>query len=169
MNSTKKLTLASMLLAIGIILPQAFHSIPNAGIIFLPMHIPVLICGYICGPLFGILVGIITPVISNIIFGMPVTLMLGQMCIELGMYGLSSGILNNILKIKNEIVKNYIVLIVSMIIGRVVYGICNALILKAGNYSLEIWLTSAFISALPGIIIQIVFIPVLVKNIKKIL
>ena len=169
MNNTKKLTLASMLLAIGIILPQAFHSIPNAGIIFLPMHIPVLICGYICGPFFGILVGIITPIISNIIFGMPVTSMLGQMCIELGMYGLSSGILNNILKIKNEIVKNYIVLIVSMIIGRVVYGICNALILKAGNYSLEIWLTSAFISALPGIIIQIVFIPVLVNNIKKIL
>ena len=77
-----------MCLALGVILPQAFHMIPNAGNIFLPMHIPVLICGFICGPFYGLTVGIITPCLSHIIFSMPPAMMLGQMIVELGVYGL---------------------------------------------------------------------------------
>ena len=83
MNKTKKLTFAAMCLALGVILPQAFHMIPNAGNIFLPMHIPVLICGFICGPFYGLAVGIITPCLSHIIFSMPPAMMLGQMIVEL--------------------------------------------------------------------------------------
>ena len=46
---TKRLTLAALFTALGILLPLAFHltGIPAAGQIFLPMHIPVLLCGLI--------------------------------------------------------------------------------------------------------------------------
>ena len=169
MNKTKNFTLTAMCLALGVILPQAFHMIPNAGNIFLPMHIPVLICGFICGPFYGLTVGIITPYLSHIIFSMPPAMMLGQMIVELGVYGLCTGLLNQIITINNELLKYYLVLIISMVVGRITYGICNALLFKAGNYSLSIWLSAAFIKGLPGIIIQLVLIPTIVKTIKKLL
>ena len=168
-NKTKQLTLAAMCLTLGIILPQAFHMIPNAGTILLPMHIPVLICGFICGPFYGLIIGILTPFLSHVIFAMPPTIMLGQMLVELGTYGFLTGILNKTIKIKNELEKNYVVLILSMFIGRIMYGLANSLIFKTGNYALNIWLSSAFIIALPGIIIQLLLVPTLVKTIKKLL
>ena len=167
MNNTKKLTLAGMCLALGVIVPQAFHAIPNAGTIFLPMHIPVLVCGFICGPLFGLINGILTPILSNIIFSMPAATMLGQMTIELGTYGLMCGLLNELININNTYVKNYVVLISSMIIGRIIYGLANALIFKAGAYSLNIWLSFAFITAIPGIVIQLILVPILVSTITR--
>ena len=48
-STTKKLVSCALCIAIGVLLPMAFHVIPNAGSIFLPMHIPVLICGLFCG------------------------------------------------------------------------------------------------------------------------
>ena len=47
MNSiTKKIVSCALCIALGVLLPMAFHVIPNAGSIFLPMHIPVLIWDY---------------------------------------------------------------------------------------------------------------------------
>ena len=100
---------------------------------------------------------------------MPPAMMLGQMIVELGVYGLCTGLLNQIITINNELLKYYLVLIISMVVGRITYGICNALLFKAGNYSLSIWLSAAFIKGLPGIIIQLVLIPTIVKTIKKLL
>ena len=47
-NSIKNMTMAAVCVALCVVLPIAFHSIPDAGSVFLPMHIPVLICGMIC-------------------------------------------------------------------------------------------------------------------------
>lgn len=169
MNKTKQLAISSMCLALGIILPQAFHMIPNAGNIFLPMHIPVLICGFIVNPEYSLIIGILTPVLSNFIFSMPATPMLGQMIVELGTYGLMIGILNKVISIKNEYIKTYICLILSMLIGRVVYGLCNYFVFKSNAYSLQIWITTAFVTSLPGIIIQLLIVPLLSVNAKKII
>ena len=78
MQNNKRLTLASMFLALGILFPQIFHGIPNAGNIFLPMHIPIILCGFICGPLYGLLVDLITPLNINLLFAIPANNMLGQ-------------------------------------------------------------------------------------------
>ena len=165
----KRLTIASMCLALGIIMPQAFHLIPNAGNIFLPMHIPVLISGFLCGPFYGLLVGLLTPIISHVVFQMPPVIMLGQMIVELGVYGLLTGILNKVINIKSIILKNYVVLIISMLIGRIVYGVMNALVFRANDYSFKIWLTMAFVTSLPGIIIQLLLVPIVVKSSQKLL
>ena len=47
MTATKRLVLTAVNIALGLVLPMAFHSIPNCGNIMLPMHIPVLLCGMV--------------------------------------------------------------------------------------------------------------------------
>ena len=50
---TNNLIIAAMCAALCVLLPMAFHAIPNAGSIFLPMHIPILLCGSLCGSLIS--------------------------------------------------------------------------------------------------------------------
>ena len=167
MNNTRKLVLTALFIAIGVILPQAFHAVPNAGSIFLPMHIPVLIAGFAVGPLYGTLCGVLTPILSHLIFGMPPAPMLPQMICELASYGFLTGLLNRIVRNDNALIKNYIVLIGAMLGGRLVYGLLNALVFRAGSYSLQAWISAALVTALPGIAIQLVLIPILVDRLKK--
>lgn len=167
MNSTRKIVLSAMFIAIGVVLPQAFHMIPNAGSVILPMHIPVLVAGFAVGPVLGAVCGFLTPLLSHLIFSMPPAPVLPSMLCELSVYGFMTGLLNQILTMKKGIVKNYVVLILSMLCGRVTYGILNALIFRAGNYSLNAWLAAAFVTALPGIVIQLLLIPILVDRLQK--
>ena len=166
-KNTRNMVLSAMFIALGVTLPQAFHAVPNAGSVFLPMHIPVLICGYIVGPVYGLIVGLLTPLLSSLLFGMPPAAMLPSMLFELGVYGLTSGLFTRIIKIPNKVVKVYVVLILSMLCGRVTYGVLNALIFRAGNYSLQAWLSAAFITALPGIIIQLIVVPAIILALDK--
>lgn len=168
-NKIKQLTFAAMCLSMGIILPQALHTIPNAGNVFLPMHMQTMLCGFICGPIYGMLIGIFSPIISHLIFSMPSVITLGQMVFELGTYGLTIGVLNRKIRITNSKLKQYLVLLSSMLLGRITYGILNALIFRFSEYSLSIWLTTAFVTGLPGIILQLIIVPLLIDSTKKIL
>ena len=164
---TKQLVLTAMFIALGVVLPQAFHAIPNAGSVFLPMHIPVLMSGFVVGPLFRLICGVATPLLSHLIFGMPPAPVLPGMLCELAVYGLMTGLLSRLIKIKNVTAKTYIVLILAMLAGRLTYGVLNALVFKAGSYSMQAWTSAAFITALPGIVIQLILIPVLIVRLKK--
>lgn len=82
LTPVKKLTFTAVCAALCLVLPMAFHSIPNAGTVFLPMHIPVLLCGLICGWPFGLICGIIGPFISSVITSMPPAAMLPSMMVE---------------------------------------------------------------------------------------
>ena len=94
MKNTRNLILTAMFIAIGVVLPQAFHMIPNAGSVVLPMHIPVLIAGFAVGPLLGAICGFFTPLLSHLIFGMPPAMVLPSMLCELTVYGLMTGLLD---------------------------------------------------------------------------
>ena len=167
MFSIKKMVFTASLIAIGIVLPIALHSIPNAGSVLLPMHIPVLLCGIICGFPYGLACGVLTPLLSSLLTGMPPAAILPSMLCELAVYGAVSSLFMRFVRIKNTHVKVLISLIGAMLAGRVVYGILNALVFRAGNYSMQIWMTSAFVTALPGVVIQIILIPVLVFAFQK--
>lgn len=71
LKQTKKLTLAAMFFAIGLILPLFIAQIPTIGQMLLPMHIPVLLCGLIVGWEYGLAVGFFLPLVRSIFFGMP--------------------------------------------------------------------------------------------------
>jgi hypothetical protein len=61
----------------------------------------------------------------------------------------------------------YISLIIAMMSGRVISGIVKALIFSAGHYSIAMWVTGYFVTSLPGMIIQLILIPILVLALEK--
>ncbi len=167
MGNTRRLVFAGLFVAIGVTLPLAFHTIPNAGSVFLPMHIPVLLCGLICGPVYGMLCGLLAPLISSAVTGMPPAAMLPQMLCELAVYGLVSGLLVRAVRTPYRSVNLYLSLVGAMLAGRLTYGALNALVFRAGAYTMELWLTAAFLTALPGIAAQLLFIPAIVLALEK--
>lgn len=166
-GQVKKLTISALFLAMGLVLPMAFHPFgPNAGAMFLPMHIPVLLCGFLCGPLYGALVGIITPLLSSALTGMPMLMPVGiAMMFELMTYGIMSGLL-----LKRFHLNIYSSLLLSMLSGRAVSGVVNLVLLSFTGkaYTLAIFLSAAFVSALPGIVLQLAIIPLLVNAVQKV-
>ena len=166
MRSIKKLTLTSVCVALCVVLPIAFHSIPNAGTIFLPMHIPVLICGMICGWPYGLVCGLMGPLLSSAITGMPPVAMLPAMMVECGSYGAVSGLVLKVIRTGKTYGDLYIALVVAMIAGRVISGIAKALIFSPG-LAMSAWVASSFVTALPGIVIQLVFLPGVVAMLMK--
>lgn len=166
-NIVKKIIITAMCIAIGVALPMVFHFIPNAGSIFLPMHISILICGLVCGWKYGLICGILTPCLSSILTGMPPMTYLPGMVCELAVYGTVTALIINKVKTKSRFLNLYIALIVAMVSGRIVMGILNALIFQGGSYAFNIWIAASFVTALPGIIIQIAFIPTIVIALEK--
>ena len=163
MNSiTRKLVSCALCIALGVLLPMAFHVIPNAGSIFLPMHIPVLVCGLFCGWPYGL-----TPFISSVTTGMPPAMILPQMMVELAVYGLVTGLCASYIPVKNEMTKLYMSLIIAMLAGRIVNGLVNTCILSTQGYTLSVFMSASFITCLPGIVIQLIVIPVLVRILNK--
>lgn len=162
-TTTINMILSALFIALGIVLPMAFHSLGMAGTIFLPMHIPVLLCGFICGWRYGVLAGIITPLLSSIFTGMPPLYPVGvSMCIELATYGGIAGFLSS----KTSTIVS---LIGAMLVGRVAAALANIVLLSlAGNsFVLQAFLTSTFVTALPGILIQLILIPAIMLGLKK--
>ena len=166
-HRTKKLVLAALLLALSVILPTATHSIPNAGSVLLPMHIPVLLCGLACGWGYGLACGLLAPSLSSLLTGMPPAAVLPAMVCELAAYGLLSGLSARFIHTGRRTADLYLQLITAMLLGRAVYGAMNALVFRAGAYSMEVFLTAAFVTALPGILIQLLLLPPLVLTLER--
>jgi len=167
MTKTKSLTISAMFVALCVILPLAFHSVANAGAIFLPMHIPVLLCGMTCGWPYGLACGILGPLLSSLFTSMPPMAILPGMLCELAAYGLVTGFLSRKINTGMKIFDIYLPLVCAMLTGRAFAGIMNALIFRAGSYSLNIWLTASFVTSMPGIIIQLALIPAFVYILRR--
>ena len=177
MSNQRKLVVTAMLIALCVVLPLAFHQVPRAGSILLPMHIPVLLAGLVCGWKFGLITGITGPLLSTMITGMPPTMAIASlMSIELGVYGLVAGILTHFVRTKSASLDLYICLIGSMLVGRVVAGIAQIVFffnpayvdgVWTSNYTWALWTTSYFITSLPGIVIQLAFIPSVVMALER--
>ncbi|MBO5852326.1 MAG: ECF transporter S component [Clostridia bacterium] len=163
---TKKLVLAAICLALCIVLPLLFHAVPNGGSIFLPIHIPVLLCGLLCGTVYGALCGVMGPLLSSLITGMPPLSMAPAMMVECAVYGLVCGLLMHFVKTKKPLLNLYISLVCAMLVGRVVAGLAKALIFTPG-ISPFAWVTTSIVTGIPGIIIQLILIPLLIIGLKR--
>ncbi len=167
---TEKLTSASLLLAVGIILPfVASHGLGIPGTVLLPMHIPVFLAGLLLGPAFGAGIGLILPPLNTILTGMPAFFpMMPIMTAELFTYGAVSGILFYKTPLGRKRYGIYISMIAAMAAGRISYGITFELLMLAGEHK-ALSVSAALITGIPGIIIQLLFIPAVtftVGNIK---
>lgn len=160
MSHVKKLVFTAVCAALCLVLPMAFHSIPNAGSIFLPMHIPVLLCGLICGWPFGLVCGLLGPFISSFT-GMPPAAMLPSMMVECGTYGLVSGLMMKYVRTRHPLADLYISMGTAMVLGRVVSGFAKALVFTPGTAPFA-WVTTSLLTGIPGIVIQLVVMPAVV-------
>lgn len=164
----QNLAVAAMLMAVGIILPFFTGQIPQIGNMLLPMHLPVLVCGLICGWQYGGIVGFMLPLLRYVLFGMPPMPNGIAMAFELAAYGAISGFLYNRSKWQC-IVSLYRSLIIAMIGGRIIWGIVRVVMLgMMGNaFTWQMFMAGAFLNAIPGIILQLVFIPALMVALNK--
>lgn len=165
---TRKLVITALGLALALTLPLLTGQIPTLGNMLLPMHIPVLLIGFICGWPYGLLLGLIAAPLRSLIFGMPPMYPAAlAMAFEMATYGALSGLLYRLLP--KKIINIYVTLVISMIFGRVVWALASyILFLIAGNsFTWQIFIAGAVINAIPGIILQIVLIPLLVIAFKK--
>ncbi|MBQ4088109.1 MAG: DUF1893 domain-containing protein [Clostridia bacterium] len=165
---SKKITLAGFFLALGIILPLVTaHGFGMSGNILLPMHIPVLLCGFFCGHVMGFLCGLLLPILNSILTGMPSLFPMALiMTCELSVYGLTSGLFYRMSRCNQSYASLYIVLLSSMILGRVAYGIACCILLLSGTQLGSISVVGAVATGLPGIVIQLILIPTLVRRIR---
>ena len=163
MSQVKRVVIAAVCAALGIVLPMLFHAIPGAGNVWLPMHVPVMISGLVAGPASGAATGLLAPVLSSLLTGMPAAPILPSMTCELVVYGVVSGALSRLVRTGRLAVDFYVSLAGAMLAGRVVGGVLQALIFSSGAYSLAAWGAGYFVTGLPGIVLQlVVVVPVVV-------
>lgn len=162
--SAKKMTYSALFLAFGLVLPQIFHLFGGTGPVFLPMHVPVLLGGFFLGGPSGALIGLITPVLSSLITGMPQLPILYFMMAELSAYGFLAGYLNN-----NRKLNIYVALIGAMVGGRMALALTVTLLQSflGLKVSPAVYLSAAVLNGIPGIALQILFIPILVKLLNR--
>ena len=167
-NSTRTLTLAALMLALAYVLPFFTGQIPQIGAMLCPMHLPVLLCGFVCGWPWGLAVGFTAPLLRSLILGMP-PLFPTALCMafELAAYGAAAGLLYRKLPRKKSSI--YASLLISMAAGRLVWGVVRWLCvgLGADAFGMAAFWAGAVTNAIPGIVLQIVLIPLLVMVLEK--
>lgn len=167
---TKKITLSALFMALGLVLPFLTGQLKALGNAFLPMHLPVLLCGLIVGPWHGLVVGLILPILRHFTFGMPPLYPTAiSMAFELATYGFVVGFVYKNSKWKC-IIALYESLIIAMIAGRIVWGIVQMILLGVNGqaFTLQMFIAGAFLNAIPGIVFQLIFIPALMLSLHKI-
>ena len=168
-KSLLNIVLSAMFLAIALMLPFLTGQIKEFGSMLLPMHIPVMLCGLVCGWQYGLTIGAIAPLLRSALFGMPVMFPSAiAMAFELATYGVVIGILFQ--KARWKCIKSLLrCLIISMVAGRVVWGIVQCILLGLGEngFTISMFVTSAIVKAIPGIILQLLLIPTVMLMLGK--
>ena len=166
-SNIKRMTLTALCIALCVVVPMAFHVIPNAGAVMLPMHLPVLLAGYLCGPWWGMAVGAVAPLLRHVWLGMPPLVTALGMTFELGTYGLVVGLTYRILP--KSLAGIYTSLLCAMVAGRAVWGCAMMVIMGvSGNpFTWSAFLAGALLNAIPGIAVQLVLIPLLVISLRR--
>ena len=163
---------AAIVLAIvaAVAVPQFFHWLgivsgagKAPGVAFSPMHLPVILVGFLAGPYAGALSGLLGPVAAHYMSGMPNAVQLPFMMVELMGYGLSAGLLRYI---RLPLVAKTLV---ALIAGRVFRMIaCIIAFYLLGNEKMlpfSIW--TSIPRVLPGIVLQLVLIPLIVFRVEN--
>lgn len=158
-----KMILAALFLALSFVMPFLTGQIPEIGAMLCPLHIPVLLCGFICGWPWGLAVGFIAPLLRSVTLTMPPLFPTAVcMAFELATYGAVAGLMHRLPPRKKASI--YGSLVVAMLVGRLVWGAAMMVCLgiNGGAFTFTAFVSGAFTNAIPGIVVQLVLIPILV-------
>lgn len=162
----RRVTAGGLSVAMAVLLPMVFHAV-GLGKVFLPMHIPVLVAGFTGGPYVGMVVGVVSPLFSAVLTGMPSLMppVAQMMMVELGIYGLLTGILSRIASLGV-----YVPLLTAVVAGRAAYGLLGCWVFPLlGMTRIPMWapLVAAFGESSPGIVMQVMVVPPLITLFRK--
>ena len=163
----RKLTYSAFFTALALVLPFLTGQIPEIGSMLCPMHIPVLLCGFVCGWPWALAVGFVSPLLRSAVFGMPPLPAAIAMAFEMAVYGAVSGALHCVLPKKKWSI--YVSLLCAMILGRLAWGGVQMVIcgLQHTEFTSAAFLAGAVTGSIPGIVVQIVLIPLIVMALER--
>ncbi len=165
----KKLTLTAMFLSLGIVLPMFFGQVPQIGSMLLPMHIPVFLCAFICGWKYSAPMSFILPLLRSVLFSRPNMYPEAiSIAFELAVYALVAGLIFEAFP-KKDLKAVYVSLISAMVLGRVVRILVQMALLglKAKVFTFGAVFSSVVITGIPGIILQLIAIPLVLFTFKR--
>ncbi|MCE5342623.1 MAG: ECF transporter S component [Eubacteriales bacterium] len=172
-NDVYRLSLSALFLALALVLPFLTGQIPQLGSALLPMHLPVLLCGFVCGWPWGLAVGLIAPLLRTMLFGMPPLMPTAvAMAFELAAYGCFSGLLYERLS-KTSLkgtARVFVALAAAMLLGRAVWGVASFVLYTlflTKTFTVALFVAGAFINAWPGILAQLVLVPLIVLALER--
>lgn len=155
-----KATVSVLLVVMAVALPQIAHAIggAQAGSLWMPMYMPALLAGLLLGWQWGLGVGILSPVVSygftTLALGaaMPNLTRLPYMILEIGAYGLVSGLFSK--QVQKSPLLSFPVVLGAQVSGRVIYLIYN---LIAGRDFASLW--SSIQASMIGLYAQAILVP----------
>ena len=166
----RKIVYSAVCIALALVLPLFLGQVQVFMQGISPMHIPALLCGFLCGPVYGLAVGLISPILRSLIFSMPRMYPTAiAMAFELGTYGLVTGLLDKALRKMNFWPRTYIALICAMILGRIVGGAVQAILLgfKGEAYGFQMFVSAYFVGTSVGMVIHLIVIPLILLALDK--
>lgn len=167
-SPARNVVLAALFLALAFVLPMITGHIPQIGAMLCPMHFPVLLAGFVLGGPWGLAVGFVAPLVRSVLFGMPPMFPTAiSMAFELATYGFVSGVVFR--KVKHTLPMIYATLLTAMVAGRIVWGVVRFALagLTGSSFPFSAFLAGAFVNALPGIVAQLILIPLIIAALQK--
>ena len=168
-SPTRSLVLAALFLALAFVLPMVTGHVPQVGNMLCPMHFPILLCGYVLGGPWGLALGFIAPLLRSVLFGMPPMYPVAiAMAFELATYGFVSGVMYRRVQ-QHTLPMMFATLITAMVAGRLVWGAVRFVLagLAGTSFPFSAFLSGAILTAVPGIIAQLVLIPLIVTALTR--
>lgn len=163
--SAKDLAIGGLFGALGVVLPILFHLV-GLGKTLLPMHLPVLVCGFLVSPAVAFAVGFVTPLTSSVLTGMPPLVPTALlMTLELATLALTASLCYQKLRLPTVVS-----VLVAIVAARVVGGLELLALAPLMGFkpNLAVYLTQSVLFSLPGLMMQIVAAPLAVAAINRV-
>lgn len=167
-KNVRQMIFSALCLALAYVMPFLTGQIPSIGAMLCPMHLPVLLCGFICGWPWGLAVGLAAPLLRSLTLGMPPLFPTAVcMALELAAYGAAAGMMYRLFPKRRAYI--YASLLIAMVFGRLVWGgaMFTCLGMRGASFTFSAFISGAIVNAIPGIVVQIVLIPILVMVLDR--
>ena len=167
-KTVRQLVPAALFLALAFVLPLLTGQVPKVGNMLCPMHFPVLLAGFVLGGPWGLALGFAAPLLRSVLFGMPPMYPIAiAMAFELATYGAVAGFMYR--KVQHTLPMIYAALVTSMVAGRLVWGAVRFVLagLSGSSFPFSAFLSGAVLTAVPGIVAQLILIPLIVAALQK--
>ena len=164
-HSARDLSIGGLFGALGVVIPVLFHFV-GQGSVFLPMHLPILICGLLVSVPVAFAVGVVTPLISSALTGMPpIVSMAVLMTLELGALAAAGSLFYR--KMRLPLIPS---VVLALVAARVVGGLERVALgpVLGLTHGAKAYLIAQVVVSWPGLVLQLVLAPIVIGAINQI-